>query len=86
MINITLEPDMAIEPGHQWIVVPNDPDGWALLKLLCGNRRIAGAGDYIRVPHDAKVDAAIVLLIDVLAHVRFQAPDLIQMTMEETTT
>jgi len=82
-IKITLKPDAAIQPGHQWLVVPNDPTGLALVTLLCGKRPLPKAGETILIPHDSKVDQAIVKLIDQLAHVRFSAPDLVQMTLEE---
>ncbi len=44
---------------------------------------IQRGGDLL-IPHDAKVDERIVNLIDQLAHARYQAPDLIQMTMKES--
>lgn len=83
MIHITLEPEFDIEPGHQWIVVPNTKDGHALVRLLTGDRPPIRRGDQLLVPHDAKVDARILHLIDQLAHARYQAPGLIQMTLKE---
>lgn len=79
---ITLEPDMNIEPGHQWIVIPDNEEGWALLTLLgCDNQPTIKRGNEMLVAHDQQVDQAIVQLIDQLAHVRFSAPELMQMSM-----
>jgi len=83
---IAMKPDPAIEPGHQWLVVPNDPAGWALATLLCGEWLLPSADETLEtilIPHNATVDHAIVKLIDELAHVRFSAPDLVQMALEE---
>jgi len=87
MVNITLEPDMGIEPGHQWIVVPNNPEGLALADLLIprGEAPRVYKGEAIHIAHNQAVDQNIVHLIDQLAHVRYQAPDLIQMTLVEVT-
>ena len=83
---ITLEPDMNIEPGHQWIVLPNTEAGRALLTLLgCEYQPTIKRGNEILVAHDQQVDHAIVQLIDQLAHVRFSAPELIQLTIVELT-
>ena len=78
-------PDMKIEPGHQMIVLPYSEEGQALARLLTGDQIIWRYynGMDIRIPHDAVVDARIVALIDALAHVRYQAPDLVQLTMIE---
>ena len=82
---ITTEPDMNIEPGHQWIVLPDTEEGWSLLTLFgCENQPTIKRGNEILVAHDQQVDQAIVQLIDELAHVRFSAPGLVQMTMTET--
>jgi len=84
MTLITLEPDMSIEPGHQWIVLPDTDEGHALRTLLFGNGgAVIKRGKYFMIAHDEHVDAQIVKLIDELAHVRFLAPNLIQLTMEE---
>lgn len=81
MIQIIFEPDANIEPGHQWLVLPNNQEGLALAQLL--NPWQVYWKDTIRVPHTADVDARIVALINQLAHARFSAPVLIQLTMEE---
>lgn len=82
---ITLEPDMNIEPGHQWIVLPADLTGYALADLLLNGSlsKMRTDGASLMIAHDHEVDARIVTLIDELAHVRFLAPNLIQLTMEE---
>jgi hypothetical protein len=83
---IALKPDLNIQPGHQWLAVPNDPTGWALATLLCGEWQLPSADETLEtilIPHNATVDRAIVKLIDELAHVRFSAPDLVQMTLLE---
>ena len=81
---ITTEPDMNIEPGHQWIVFPNNEEGDALMTLLdVGNQPTIKRGNEIMLAHDYHVDQKIVQLIDQLAHVRFSAPGLIQMTFVE---
>lgn len=85
MIQITLEPDFSIEPGHQWIVVPNNSQGLALVELLMprGEAPRVFAGEFIYIPHNHMVDQNIVHFIDQLAHARYQAPGLIQMTLQE---
>ena len=81
---ITTEPDMNIEPGHQWLVIPDTEDGWALMTLLdVGNQPTIKRGNEIMLAHDYHVDQKIVQLIDELAHVRFSAPGLVQMTLTE---
>jgi len=81
---VTLEPDMSVEPGHQWIVLPDNEEGWALLTLLgCYNQPTIKRGNEILVAHDQQVDRTIVQLIDQLANVRFSAPELIQLSMIE---
>ena len=90
---ITLEPDMNIEPGHQLLVLSNDTDGRSLARLLLGSddlypfldlvekTRDHRIGQVLRIPHDHNVDRNIVTLIDALAHVRFSAPGLVQLTL-----
>lgn len=84
MILIATEPDMSIEPGHQWLVLPDDVEGDALITLLDGATPTIKRGDNILLAHDYQVDQKIVALIDQLAHVRFSAPGLVQMTLQET--
>ncbi len=84
MIRIALEPEMGIEPGHQWIVVPDTDEGRTLAQLLTGAAPLIQRGGDLLIPHNTKVDERIVNLIDQLAHARYQAPDLIQMTLRET--
>ena len=85
MIEIQLEPDMSIEPGHQVLVLPYSEEGRALARLLAGEDVIWRyyTGTDIRIPHNATVDARMVALIDLLAHMRYRAPDLVQLTLEE---
>ena len=85
MALITLEPDMSIEPGHQWIVVDASPEGYCLATLLLNNEmeKVRSDGDYLFIAHTHDVDSRIVALIDELAHVRFSAPGMVQMTMIE---
>jgi hypothetical protein len=83
MIRIQLEPELSIEPGHQWLVLSNRAEGQALATLLMGGLPLVKRGNQILVPHDKKVDARIVALIDELANARYQAPGLIQMTLVE---
>ena len=81
---ITLEPDMNIEPGHQWLVLPATEEGRALFQLLGGTvENISTRGGEILLAHDYLVDRNIVALINQLAHVRFSAPDMMQLTMAE---
>jgi len=86
-ITITLEPDMSIEPGHQVILLPLTSEGVALSKLLLDraewSRLEFSEGGSIRIPHSEDVDRKIVQLIDELAHVRFSAPNMVQMTLAE---
>lgn len=83
MIQIILEPDPNIEPGHQWLVLPNNTEGLSLAHLLIDGSVDLEWDSTIRVPHTADVDARIVALINELAHARFSAPALVQLTMEE---
>lgn len=88
---ITLEPDPAIEPGHQWLILPTTSDGNALAKLLSGKSDVyefaALDGEtalVLRIPHSVEVDRNILHLINLLAHVRFSAPDLVQLSLIES--
>ena len=85
MISIQLRPDPDIEPGHQWLIVPNDPEGLALVGLLVprGNAPQVFLGDAIHIPHNASVDQNIMDLINALADVRYQSPTLVQLTLVE---
>lgn len=86
MTLIATEPDMSIEPGHQWLVVDNDVDGYCLATLLLNNEMglAKSDGDRLFIAHSKDVDQRILALIDELAHVRFSAPGLVQMTLQET--
>lgn len=83
MTHIRLEPEMSIEPGHQWLVLSDTPEGHALATLLTGGAPLIKRGKQILVPHDAKVDEQIVHLINELSHARYQSPSLVQMTLQE---
>lgn len=89
MIQIDLRPDMTVQPGHQHLVLPYTEEGCALALLLTGSsyRDLVKfrSGVTLSIPHTAVVDANIVQLIDELAHVRFSAPELLQLTLEEST-
>ena len=89
-MDIRLDPDMNIEPGHQVIVLPATSKGNLLARLLTETDDatpfvwpLETSGFEIRIPHTADVDVRIVELIDQLSHVRFSAPGLIQMKMKE---
>jgi len=86
MTLITLEPDMNIEPGHQWLVIDNDVAGYCLATLLLNSEMelARSDGDRLFIAHSQDVDRRILTLIDELAYVRFSAPGLVQMTMTET--
>lgn len=90
---ITTDPDMSIEPGHQVLILPTTDEGAAIAKLLtksehlwdyCFVNEAYELGLCFRIPHTTDVDQNIVKLIDQLAHVRFSAPGLVQMTLQET--
>lgn len=83
MIHIFTEPEARIEPGHQWLIVPNNPEGQALATLLHGRLPLIKRGDQLMIPHDERADHAIVALIDELARVRYEAPALVQLSMAE---
>ena len=82
MIRIRLEPEATIEPGHQWLVVPDSSEGRALATLLMGRLPLIVRGTDLLIPHDAGVDQNIVQLINQLAHARFQSPTLLQLTLQ----
>ncbi len=90
MILITLRPDPNIEPGHQWLVLPQD-DAGLMLGALLTNRSIFELvielpdAETFEIPHDTDVDRNIVELINELANVRFFAPRLVQLTLETDT-
>lgn len=83
MTRILVERELSIEPGHQWLVLGDTPDGHALAALLTGGAPLIKRGKQILVPHDEKVDAQIVALINELSHVRYMAPTLIQLHLHE---
>jgi len=83
MIRIDLQPDPNVEPGHQWLVVPNNPEGLALVGLLMPYGKLPTFdSDSIYIPHNHVVDQNIVDVINALAHVRFQSPTLVQLTLQ----
>jgi len=85
VFRIKQAPDASIEPGHQWLVLPNTPDGTALAWLLMDHPdNVDYQDDGIRIAHTAGVDQILVELIDQLAHVRFSAPGLVQLTLTAT--
>lgn len=86
---IELIPDAKVEPGHQVLAIdfergfylaallvePLPPESWSYSED--GNRMI------VLVPHTDAVDQKIMDLINELAHVRYSAPNLVQMTLSE---
>jgi hypothetical protein len=82
-IHIDLETEAGIDLGHPWIVVPDTDEGRALVQLLTSGQPLVHRGSDLLFPHDANVDQRMVQLIDQLAHVRYQSPDLIQLTLKE---
>jgi hypothetical protein len=88
---IQLIPDATIEPGHQMLAIDidtidDDLDGFYLAAIL--NAPLPPEewtydenGRRALVPHTADVDTKIVTLINELAHVRFSAPTLVQLTL-----
>lgn len=85
MIRILLEPELSIEPGHQWLVLSDTDEGRALAILLTGRLPLVKRGKDLLIPHDDQVDARIVAWIDQLANARYMAPGLVQLTMAEVT-
>ena len=83
MPHIILEPELSIEPGHQWIVLSDTTEGRALATLLMGSLPLVRRGAQLLVPHDDLVDQRIVALINELANARYQSPALVQLTMVE---
>jgi hypothetical protein len=80
-IQLLQDPD--IEPGHQWLAAPNDPQGHALATLLLPAGEQPETRDrFLYIPHNRSVDQNIVDLINALAHVRFQSPTLVQLTLQ----
>lgn len=80
---IQCEPEASIEPGHQWLVLSDTPEGHGLAAVLTGGAPLIKRGKDILVPHDEKVDAQIVLLINALSHARYQSPSLVQLQLVE---
>lgn len=83
MIDMQLVKDENVEPGHQWILLPKTAQGIALAQILTGGFVLL-ADTRIRVAHTAEVDRRIVELVNLLAQVRFSAPDLVQLTLMES--
>jgi len=81
LFRIKLVPDADIEPGHQWLVLPYTEQSISLCVLLMGTFQPAFHDGQICVAHTAEVDERLVALIDQLAHVRFSAPGLVQLTL-----
>jgi hypothetical protein len=86
---IQLESNPSIEPGHQWLKIAPTQAGKALVRLLTGQDDIyeffVPDLNVYAVPHDHVVDQNMVSVINELAHVRFSAPDLVQLTLVMTT-
>jgi hypothetical protein len=80
---IGTEPDATVEPGHQVLVVANTPTGQALAGLLAPDRPVNDWDQFIRIPHDQNVDRRLIWLVDLFAHIRFSAPELLQLRLIE---
>ena len=80
-LKIAVEPDATIEPGQQWIVLPDTPDGQALARLLTGGVVFIRRDKHILVPHEEKVDQEIVGLINALGYIRYQSPAMVQLIL-----
>lgn len=84
-LEVALEPELAIEPGHQrlWF---RGRGGWRLAKLLCpallqSPASTADWAQWVRIDHDRETDARIMYLINLLAELRDLAPGLVQLVM-----
>lgn len=82
MIHIRLESELSIEPGHQWLIVSDSPEGRALVTLLMGRQPLVKRGTDLLIPHNGDVDERIVKMINELAHARYQSPTLLQLTLQ----
>lgn len=86
-MKINLHPDISVEPGHQYILLPATDEGRQLAALLTRREQISDLWDEAlqayKVPHNAQVDARIIELVDWLSHVRFTAHSLLQLTFIE---
>lgn len=74
--------DPDIEPGHQYLLISNTPLGRALATILTSAIRPEPAADgYLNIAHDYQVDENLMLLVNLAAHIRMTAPDMIQLTL-----
>src|SRR5574341_1360972 len=90
-IQIAVEPDGNVEPGHQWVLISAAGGaGLALVYVLSGmdlqqlgteNEVALGDETYFRIPHTAEVDRRLRELVDLCAAIRFAAPGLVQLTI-----
>lgn len=82
MMIITTQPDVNVDPGHQWLVLPDSDQGYALALILAPHmlpkRDMEGN---LLIPHTHLIDTHILELINALAHVRFSAPGLVQISL-----
>ena len=78
---IGTEPDARIDPGHQWLVFTDNPTGRALASVLAAPLVPTCDGSTLRIPHNPAVDRQLTLLVDLFAHIRFTAPEFIQLTL-----
>jgi hypothetical protein len=88
---ITLLRDVTVEPGHQVLAIDTDTvegvDGFYLASMLLSpvppEEWSYDEQHRVLVPHTADVDRRIVDLINELAHVRYSAPEMVQLTLKE---
>jgi hypothetical protein len=78
---ICTEPDLEVEPGHQRLLVSNTALGSALATLLTSSRITPAADGFLYVDHNSVVDEKLIALVDLAAHIRLTAPEMIQITL-----
>ncbi len=89
-LKITTQPDSSIEPGHQWIVISNTATGRGLAAVLSSRLLSTDhtapsvgmdlSGD-LRLAHDHTVDEMLIIMVDLAAHLRISAPNLMQLKL-----
>jgi hypothetical protein len=78
---ILAQADSTIEPGHQRLLISNTPLGRALVMAFASISPEPDPDGYLCIAHDYQVDEHLVLLINLAAHIRMTAPDMMQLTL-----
>lgn len=76
------QPDANVEPGHQKLLISNTPLGRAFVIVFASIfTPRPDANGYLCIPHDYMMDERLLFMINLAAHVRMTAPEMMQLNL-----